>query len=88
MHPKTLQFTAFFSINSRSLVSKLRGMTSPQNTENDYAAMLHAMCHWRKADHVLELVADWLRAGLKVGEDPDSSTSKRVCRLSIWPTNS
>ena len=73
----------FISFCSRSMLAKLRGMTSEQNTESDYAAMLRSMCHWGKADDILELASDWLKPALLIENPGDESTdsansSKRV----------
>lgn len=51
------------SFTSRGMVSKLKAM-STDNTQQDYSAMLECMCNWGKVSDLLELIGEWLDAGL------------------------
>ena len=40
----------------------------------EYGMMLECLCKWKKADDLLELIAEWLEVGLNV--EKESTTGK------------
>ena len=61
-----VKYLVFFS---RSTLSKLKRFKREDHTEDDYGMILECMCKWNKAGELLELISDWLEAGLKLEDD-------------------
>ena len=61
---------------SLGMLSRLRQMTNGTPSEM-YTPLLEVMCKWGKVKDVLELISDWLQAGLCTDDTPDP----KVCLL-------
>ena len=53
--------------HSRSCLSKLKKMTV-ETEESLYGCLLEAKCKWNKLDDLLEVIQEWISAGLRGGK--------------------
>ncbi|XP_078339811.1 condensin-2 complex subunit G2-like isoform X1 [Crassostrea virginica] len=67
---------------SRSCLSKLKKMTV-ETEESLYCCLLEAKCKWNKLDDLLEVIQEWISAGLRGGKKEISAKKGKDKRKSV-----